>query len=48
MDSCAKYESKFDECNKYSIYVHGAWLPYLQEQKEKGLLKEGKMTVALI
>ena len=40
MDKCKKYKKKKPE--HYYIYVHGYFLPWLHEQRTKGLLKMGK------
>ena len=39
MDICKSYENDY---KMYSLYVHGYWLPYVEQQKAKGLLKEGR------
>jgi len=39
MQKCEKYEYDY---KKYSLYIHGYWLPYLKQAKESGLLKQGK------
>ena len=38
MDSCRN--SKNLECEKYSRYVHGYLQPFLEQKREKGLLKK--------
>ena len=38
MDRCRSYEN---DPERYTLYIRGYWLPYLQQQKDKGLLKEG-------
>ena len=37
------YENTDDE-TKYSLYVHGYWLPHLQQLVDRGVLKKGKET----
>ena len=39
MKECKSYEN---DSTKYSLYVHGWWLPHLEKMKKEGLLKEGK------
>ena len=41
MEKCKKYEND-DDFSKYSLYIFGYWLPYLEELKKKGLLNEGQ------
>ena len=36
---CKKFEDDFE---KYSLYVHGFFIPWLQLQREKGKLKQGR------
>ena len=40
MDSCEKYEHGDPE--DYWKYVHGYFLPWLDEQRQKGKLRYGK------
>ena len=39
LEKCQSYENDWV---KYSYYVHGYWLPYVQDLVEKGLLVNGK------
>ena len=39
MSKCMAYEN--DEEN-YSLYVHGYWLVWLDQQRKAGKLKQGK------
>ena len=39
-DKCKKFKKKGPE--KYHIYLHGYFFPWLQEQRAKGVLKMGK------
>ena len=40
MDESKKCEN--EGCGKYSIYVHGWFLPWLDQLREKGELRQGK------
>ena len=40
-EMCQSYEYDKDP-SKYSLYLHGHWLPYLQRLEEEGVLKKGK------
>ena len=44
MNNCKKLE---DNDEKFSIYIHGFWLPHLEQLKEQGLLKEGRHHICL-
>ena len=44
MMECKDLKNSFDQ---YSLYVHGYLLPWLDEQRQNGLLKQGKKTKAL-
>ena len=39
MDKCESYENDY---RNYTLYIYGYWIPYLQQQIEKGHLKKGK------
>ena len=39
MNQCKQYEEDHD---KYSLYIHGFWLVWLDRQREAGVLKHGK------
>jgi len=41
MLECKSYENNWE---KYSLYVHGFWLPYLQLLMDKGTLKQDVIT----
>ena len=42
MEVCQKLENNFE---KYSIYVHSYFLPWLAQEREAGNLKEGRLIV---
>ena len=39
MQECKTYERDF---RRYSIYIHGYWLPWLEMQRVAGKIKKGK------
>jgi len=41
MSDCKSYENDW---TKFSMYIHGYWIPFLQKEKEEGRLKEGTVT----
>ena len=41
MEKCKNLEK--DDVSQFRLYVHGYWIPWLQEQRELGLLKQGKV-----
>ena len=39
---CESYEDDYDyDFSTYSLYIHGFWHPYLYQQIEQGILKQG-------
>ena len=42
MEVCQKLENNFE---KYSIYVHGYFLPWLAQEREAGNLKKGRLVI---
>ena len=44
MLGCKKFENDFEN---FSLYLHGYWLPYLEQMMEDELLEEGKATSIL-
>ena len=41
-EKCKTYEMNSD---KYSHYIHGYWLPNLEQLQNKGVLEQGKITL---
>ena len=39
MAKCKELEE--DESDKYSLYIHGYWLVWLEKQRQAGCLKQG-------
>ena len=39
MEDCKKF---YNNPEKYSLYVHGYFIPWLEEQRQKGLIYDGK------
>ena len=44
MEKCESFENDY---SKFSLYVHGYWLPHLQQLVEQGLLKQGTTTFTI-
>ena len=45
MNKCKAYE---EDCYKYSFYVHGYFLVWLEQQRKEGKLKQGMLDHSVI
>ena len=39
-----KYRKLEEDFRNYTLYVHGYWLPWLEEQRKLGIIKKGMKT----